>query len=152
MENIEYETVKLYYRIATDITNRAKSKYKNMNHHTGQNSCLLKLDGKDSMEQNELSNALGIRATSLSELLFKLERKGLITRTPSSQDKRTFSVSITPAGHEEAENSKRLILEDGCRLLEPLSDEEKETFYHILEKISSSYSRSEGTDSTKQRT
>lgn len=136
---IEYETVKLYYRIATQITNRAKSKYKNMNHHSGQNHCLLVLDGVDGMEQNELSSRMGIRATSLSELLAKLEKKGFVTRKQSSQNRRTFTVSITPAGHEEAEKSKKLILEDGCRMLEPLSADEKELFYRILEKINEAH-------------
>lgn len=138
-ESMEYETVKLYYHIAAEITNRAKSKYKNMNHHSGQNSCLVLLDGKEGMEQNELSTKLGIRATSLSELLTKLEKKGFVTRVPSSQNRRSFFVSITPDGHEEAENSKKLILEDGFRLLEPLNEEEKQTFYGILKKISSTY-------------
>ncbi len=143
MSAIEYESVKLYYHIANQITNRAKSKYKNMNHHSGQNHCLLVLDGVKGMEQNELSTKLGIRPTSLSELLAKLEKKNYVTRIPSSQDRRTFYVAITPEGHAEAEKSKQLILEDGCRLLESLSEEEKETFYQILEKIDEAYSKKE---------
>ncbi len=142
-ESLEYETVKLYYHIAAEITNQAKSKYKNMNHHSGQNSCLVLLDDRDGMDQNELSAKLGIRATSLSELINKLEKKGFVTRTLSSQNRRSFFVSITPEGHVEAEKSKKLILEDGFRLLEPLDDAEKQTFYSILKKISSTYAAGE---------
>ncbi len=139
MESLEFETVELYCHISDAIANRAKSKYKNMNHHSGQMSCLLFLDGKDGVEQSELRNHLGIKAPSLSELLLKLEKRDLITRVPSSQNKRTFLVSITEAGHEEAEKSRKLILEDGCQMLESLSGEEKQLFYSILEKINEHY-------------
>ncbi len=152
MESIEYETVKLYYHIATEMTNQAKSKYKNINHHSGQSSCLLFLDGREGVDQNELSAHMGIRPTSLSELLAKLEKKGFITRAPSSQNRRTYFVSITPAGHAEAEKSKKLILEDGCKLLEPLTEEEKTTFYGILEKINTASAEKEDADAASPAT
>ena len=48
----------------------------------------------------------GVRSSSLSELLGKLEGAGLIQRTPCPSDLRTTLVSLTPAGRQKAAGSR----------------------------------------------
>lgn len=135
----DLEIIQLYYQVARQIENRAKSKNNNINFFSGQYGCLIQLDKKGTVTQRELSAILNIRATSLSEVLLKLERKGFIQREPSSRDKRTFLISITPAGHEEIQRAKKQELSRHYELIAPLSEQEKRSFFEILQKIKKNY-------------
>lgn len=95
------------------------------------------------MSQQRLANILEIRATSLSEVLAKLEHKGYILREPSSTDKRTYDVSLTPEGRAEVGRVRRLRLEEHNELTAPLSQEEKEQLYRILMHIKDYYAGAE---------
>lgn len=71
--------------------------------HRGQGRVLSLLKLQPEISQRELSYLLDMRAQSLGELLFKLERSGYITRTPSEEDKRVLIIRLTPEGLTEAE-------------------------------------------------
>ena len=70
--------------------------------------CALLKHG-DAMPQRELMNMFDLKAGSLSEVLTKIERNGLIERTFDPQDRRQRIVSLTPEGHAKAalEQQKR---------------------------------------------
>ena len=52
------------------------------------------------MSVNELSRYLLITRQNLTGLLGRLERDGYITRTPSTEDRRSIKVSLSPKGKE----------------------------------------------------
>lgn len=56
----------------------------------------------DHLTQSELSELLDIRPSSTSELLKKLESKGLITRSNDPNDRRITIITLTEAGKAEA--------------------------------------------------
>lgn len=64
----------------------------------GQDSILAVLSQQPGMTQKELGEHLGIRPASVSELLMKLERKGLVLREKDEQDRRSIQVRLTEAG------------------------------------------------------
>ncbi len=72
----------------------------------GQGRVLQLLRQEESLPQRELLLRLGIRPGSLSELIGKLEAKGLIERERDDQDRRKATVRITPAGRAAAEESQ----------------------------------------------
>ena len=86
----ESEITEVFYQIARLLEKQAKSSKRNVDPFSGQNKCLFLLDKAEKMSQQRLANILEIRATSLSEVLAKLEHKGYILREPSSTDKRTY--------------------------------------------------------------
>ncbi len=49
---------------------------------------------------NELGRHLGLDKSSITGLVDRAQRRGLVTRTPSTVDRRSFQVSITDAGRE----------------------------------------------------
>ncbi|GAA1760466.1 hypothetical protein GCM10009795_003650 [Nocardioides hankookensis] len=49
---------------------------------------------------NELGRHLGLDKSSISGLVDRAERRGLVVRTASATDRRVVQVSITPAGLE----------------------------------------------------
>ena len=57
------------------------------------------LAGREALSQRELQQMLGVQPGSLSEILTKLERKGLITRE-KAEDRRGNLLRITDAGRE----------------------------------------------------
>ena len=101
--------------------------------HQGQGRVLALLKLKPEMGQKELSNILDIRSQSLGELLTKLERQGYITRTPSTEDRRSMLIQLTEAGKAASEQQ-----EDGPdlnNLFQCLNDDEQTTFADYLERI-----------------
>lgn len=111
--------------------------------HGGQYHCILCLFYYGSMKQSRLAELMNVRSTSLSELLGKLEAKGLIEREPSSRDKRTFQVSLTSAGLELAQKYDYTRAKSHHIMVSRLSAEEKEQFYHLLEKVKQGYLEAE---------
>ena len=64
-------------------------------------SCVRRKNG-DSVPQRELMNMFELKAGSLSEVLTKIERDGLIERTLDPQDRRQRIVRLTEEGHAQA--------------------------------------------------
>ena len=58
------------------------------------------------MGQRDLMGMFELKAGSLSEILAKIEREGLIERTRDPQDRRQLIVRLTPNGREVAEREQ----------------------------------------------
>ena len=67
----------------------------------GQGRIFAILRMKDGISTKELSYLLGIRISSLNELLSKMVRNGYITREPSEEDKRVMLIRLTEKGRDE---------------------------------------------------
>lgn len=110
-----------------------------MGHHLdaggGQGRILSILRENGEMTQRALTEQLGIQPGSASEILGKLEKAGLLIRTPNPADRRTVDISLTEAGAaraaeaEEKTNGRR---ED---LMSALTEEEKAALLPMLEKL-----------------
>lgn len=85
--------------------------------------------------QKEISDAMGIRAQSLSEALAGMEEKGLIRRVCDTEDRRAIRVFITESGLAFRTERQREIKRRAEEIFRPLSEEEKETLYRILQKL-----------------
>ena len=94
------------------------------------------LSKRDSMTTSELMEELDIRPSSMSELLTKLEDKGLIQRSQSEEDKRINIVSLTEKarilGEKIAEErAARMAVFTAC-----FSEEEAAEFCRLCNKLS----------------
>lgn len=103
--------------------------------HPSQHRVLSLLAGKDFMTQQELLEVLDIRASSLSELLSKLEDKELISRTKPDPSKRNVNVEITDLGAAVAEEYAQHKEAAAQALFGSLSEEEQETLAGLLHKL-----------------
>ena len=87
------------------------------------------------ISQSQLLEILDIRSSSLSELISKLERNGLISRERNEADRRSFIVSATKEAEDmfsNVENNERGSAEQPFASLE---NEEKEELRRLLLKI-----------------
>ncbi len=84
------------------------------------------------MSQSNVQEALGIRPGSASELISKLEDRGMLVRARDGADKRKILLSLTSAGLEfdAAQTAEVLAERYGA-----LSGEEQETLIGLLEKL-----------------
>ena len=80
--------------------------------------------------QKELGEALGIQPASVSELLMKLERKGLVLRRKDETDRRVTRIDLTAEGLAETERK-----EEKTDPFQVLSGEEQETLKELLGKL-----------------
>lgn len=104
------------------------------NPNRGQGRVLALLKLKPEISQKELTFLLNMRPQSLGELLVKLERSGLITRTPSEEDKRVMIVTLTPEG-EKASADADLKHSEMDTLFDDFNPEEQEQFSNYINRL-----------------
>ena len=102
--------------------------------HRGTRRVLRLLDlGGGSLSQRELTELMGVMPGSLSELLRKMEARGLITRIRLEEDRRKVTVSLTETGKEKA-------AERGHRdIFAALDENEKEQLKALLKKLTEAW-------------
>lgn len=103
--------------------------------HHGQGKVLVMLAENDGVSQKLLTEQSGIRPASLSELIIKLERNGLVERQRNEEDKRNRNVYLTEEGRALAETIKSRKDESADFLFDVLSEEEKETLMVLFDKL-----------------
>jgi DNA-binding MarR family transcriptional regulator len=84
---------------------------------------------------NELARYLGLDKSSVTGLVDRAERRGLVRRRPSSKDGRAIEVSITTAGRNLA---RQVAIEFGQRIaamVEPLEAADQEALSRIASRI-----------------
>lgn len=103
----------------------------------GQGGILSILNKKDHISQKELQDMLRIQPGSLSEILMKLEQKGLIVREKDAQDRRKSILYLTEAGKAAIKEQRPRMEEQ--QLFDALNDEEKEQLKGLLKKLIASW-------------
>ena len=103
--------------------------------HHGQGKVLVMLAENDGVSQKLLTEQSGIRPASLSELIIKLERNGLVERQRNEEDKRNRNVYLTEEGRALAETIKSRKDESADFLFDVLSEEEKEILTVLFDKL-----------------
>lgn len=97
-------------------------------HGQGRIFAILKM--QDGISTKELSYLLGIRVSSLNELLAKMEKNGYVTREQSEADKRVMLVKLTDKG----KNEEQLEWNPGG-IFTCLSEEEQKAFADYLDRV-----------------
>lgn len=133
------EIVELFFDVTKLNRIYSEARFGNLELYRGQYGCLFALESVGTISQKDLANLLHIRPTSVSEILVKLEQKGMINRTPSEKDKRVTLVSLTDKGLEEAKKSRKQRAVRHSEMLHDLTEDEKKSFYNALKKIKNHY-------------
>lgn len=97
------------------------------------------LSRHENVTQCQLQELMGVRQSSMSELVQKLEEQGLITRERSESDRRQIIISLTDAGMRESCANEEQRATQAQEMLNPLSEEEQRQLYLLLEKLLSAW-------------
>ena len=89
-----------------------------------------------------LSALLKTGPVTLSEQIARLDRAGLVERTPSEKDRRSVIVSLSEEGKKEARRCSRERTKYNEQLFSVLSDDDKAELISLLEKLSDHWSES----------
>lgn len=100
--------------------------------HRGQKLILQILMNVPQISQKELTDKLNIEPGSMSEVISKLEDKGLVQREKDINDRRRMMITLTEKGRNAAELCSGSLDES---ILEVLSEEEKASLKRILSKL-----------------
>ena len=100
-----------------------------------QSRILSILRGSQPVAQNDLTEQLGVQPGTASEVFGKLEHAGLITRTPSEQDRRTSIITLTPSGLAAAETADEQKRQRHSEMFSSLSEEDKAALLALLEAL-----------------
>ena len=104
-----------------------------------QKRILIILKEAKQITQRELTQRLQIQPGSVSEVVGKLEAAGFLVRSPSETDRRTTNISLTEAGRAAAEEAHTQRQERHQQMFSSLSEEEKDTLLHLLEKVNTDW-------------
>ena len=106
----------------------------------GQMRILKILEEKGAISQKELQEALGIQAGSMSEILQKMEERGLILREKDPKDRRRLLLTLTEKGRQRGSEEGRKDLYQ--QLYQGLSEEERVRLKELLGRLLESWSES----------
>lgn len=98
-----------------------------------QKRVLIILNETENITQRDLTERLGIKPGSASEILSKLEGAGLILRTQNEADRRTIDVRLTDAGRKLAAEALAQRRNRHEEMFSCLSEEEKQKLLSLLE-------------------
>ncbi len=87
------------------------------------------------MTYKELGDKTLITKGTLTGVIERLEAKGLVVRTRSYDDKRSFSVCLTAQGEQTFADVFPVVVEQGRLLFEPYSDADFEAIDDSLRKL-----------------
>ncbi len=84
--------------------------------HPGQVPVLFELQRKGGMYQKELCDSLCLRAPTVTVMLRRMMKNGLVERRHDEQDQRRYRIFLTPAGNRTLEEVKQTTrrLEQEC--------------------------------------
>ena len=103
------------------------------------------------MTQSALTDQLDVQPGTVSEVLGKLENAGLITRTPSKQDRRTSIIELTAAGLAAAESAIEQKQQRQAEMFSCLSEEEKRTLLVFVETLNHDWHHRYGHGESRRR-
>jgi len=84
---------------------------------------------------NQLGHHLGLDKSSITGLVDRAQRRGLVTRTPSTVDRRSFQVSITDAGRQLAQQVAARFAERIEKCVEPLPGADRKRLSRMATRI-----------------
>ena len=87
------------------------------------------------LRPTEFSSALMLTSSGTTKRLDRLERAGLIARTPDPDDRRGTLITLTAAGREFVDAASEAHLANEHRLLGSLSESERERLAALLRKL-----------------
>ena len=92
--------------------------------------------GKETIYQKDIEKQLSVRRSTVTAILQRMEKAGLITREVSGSDARMKALTLTEKAKKLYPLAKVEILKADMLARKGMSDEEVEQFFRIAEKIS----------------
>lgn len=124
-----------YYKMHHLFWNRLRFLATQNDIYPGQTRILFFLSQQEEVTQKNLCRLMEIRPASMTDVLQRMEKNGLLERKTDETDLRSIRVSITEKGRKKAETALKVgeKMEQEC--FEKFTAEEKEIFISLMERM-----------------
>ncbi len=102
---------------------------------------LLSLWSEDNLKASELGRRAGLEPSSMTGLLDRMERDGLLERTPDPMDRRASRICLTKSGIEAEKGSMETVNVLLDKVFADISEKDIETTKSVLRKVLANCSR-----------
>ena len=96
---------------------------------------LFALENGGALTQKELAHLARIEQPTMTHLLARMERDGLVRRTLNPEDKRSSLVSLTPFALAKLPEAKKVLLEGNAAALQGFTEQEVATLSGLLRRV-----------------
>ena len=141
------ETGKMINRISNRLRRRSKKAQETLGITGAKGNILdyiLVESEKHNVYQKEIEKEFGLRPPTATEVLKNLEAEGLIVRVPDGTDARYKKIVFTEKADKIRNVLRREIEESETLLLTGITEEEREIFMKITEKMLENLEKEEG--------
>lgn len=98
---------------------------------------LLLIRSNPGSRQSDIAAALGIQRPNFVTMMDELDRRGLTQRTTSHQDRRSYSLGLTPQGEALVNRALQLLVEHEAFVSSKLDPDERRQLFANLNRIES---------------
>jgi len=98
---------------------------------------LTVLDADGPISQHDLAQRTGIDPSTMVPRMDLLEERGLVERRRSSDDRRSYQISLNAAGRRTLKALQSDATKSGEAMFAPLSEREREQLHRLLAKLAS---------------
>ena len=96
---------------------------------------LQKLVHRPGIDQRTLSLEVGFDKSTIGGVIDRLETRGLLMRQHTAKDRRVRLLYLTPEGEALLANAGPSALQAQQQMLDPLTEQERETFTQLVRKV-----------------
>ena len=125
----------LINRTARAFANRLAAELRPFDIGIGQWAVLVHLWGTDGLTQAQLARRVAIEQPTMVRTIDRMERDGLVTRTPHPSDRRATRIALTERGRRLRDKLVPLAARVNSVATEALTDEEVATLRRLLAKL-----------------
>jgi DNA-binding MarR family transcriptional regulator len=93
------------------------------------------VEGKTDIKVSEISSILHVTAPTVTQIINKLEKDGLVIRNIDPADRRAVNIRLTEKGLEITNQARKIFLESFTGLVEFLGEEDSEKLAELLTKV-----------------
>lgn len=105
--------------------------------HRGQSLVLKALWGQNGLTHSELADLLFVRPATMTNMIKRMEKTGLVERRPDKDDQRVSRVYLTEAGYEIQEPVQQIWMNFESRVFQGLAPDELAILRRSFEQIQS---------------
>ena len=87
------------------------------------------------LTQQEIAFIIQKDKNSVTQFIDNLEKKGLVTRSVSKEDRRVNNIVVTKEGMALKDSTKQLAIETMNKALDGISEDDLNTFVGVLKKV-----------------
>ena len=124
-----------FSRISRGLARIGDARLRALGFATAQLPVLAALKDGGAMSQTELARWAKVEQPTMAQMLSRMERDGLIERSPDPSDRRASLIALTPVAMERLPGGRAILQQGNSDMTRGLSDKEVETLVALLRRV-----------------